>query len=154
MKYIDIKDKVADTTNNLSAIPGAVVWEMLTEEWAQYLPSNGAPIALPDIKHERVKCITHITFDHVDQWDWLSDYRVCTVLVDGKPAFFFVSRVEDDQHNVKTYVLDAALVKVFLHLIVQLALETSTTDSMYCAELVSEDEEIYTYKPIEDRLAQ
>lgn len=155
MKYTDIKHLVVETTNNLSAIPGGVIWEMLTEEWSHYLPGSGAPLALPHIEHPRIECITHIKFNHIDAYDWVSDYRLCTVLIDGKGAFFFAAREEYDvRPHLKTYVLDMDLVKVFLGLIVQLAIEASRSDSMYCAELVQESEEVYTYDPVEGRLSE
>lgn len=95
MKYTDIKHLVVETTNNLSAIPGGVIWEMLTEEWSHYLPGSGAPLALPHIEHPRIECITHIKFNHIDAYDWVSDYRLCTVLIDGKGAFFFAGLTEE-----------------------------------------------------------
>lgn len=151
MKYSDIKDMVAYTTDSLSVIPGGVVWDMLTDEWARYLPSGGAPDTLPDMTHPRIKCIIHLEYRNR-----LLYYRLCSVLVDGVPAFFYVSKVEDDYSDKynKTYVLDMELTKVFLMLIVQLVLEYSTPDSMYLAELVGVREEVHTYTDVEVRLQQ
>ena len=116
MRYIDIEHLTLETTNNLSTIPGDVLSHMLAEEWAYYLPSSARP--LPDMAHPRIECITHITYNYVDKGNWVSDYKVCTVLVDGKAAFFFVSMVEYDCITADTFVLDMDMVKVFLTLIV------------------------------------
>lgn len=160
MNYTDIKDQVIEVTDNLSNIPGIAIWNMLPNKWGQYLPSNGAPLALLDITHPRIKCITHTTYTYttvyvVDEWTY--NYRVCSVLVDGKPAFYFVTVEELDQSSTRTFVLDMHVAKIFLDLIVELALGTAwslpdaegLSMSMYCAELVSESEEVDTYEVLE-----
>src|SRR4028118_1781738 len=122
MKYVDIKDQVVRTTNNMECVPVDVIQALIDNylgywEWMNLWEVRNR-------EHPSIKCVVH-----ADMRGRTHNCIVCTVVVDTIAAFFFVSSSTsgsdstDWEWDTHYYILCAPACRRFSTYIVRMAVQ-------------------------------
>lgn len=141
--YRDIKDIVVGTTHRLDMVPVEVLTGLLGGD-AHGIEGD----YLTSMEDACISCVTHAYMPttyrkyYDDGWgEWEHEVEVllyvCTILVDGVPALFFVHARSDDwwEPYTYTYILDACACSILVNLL-------TDRPGWICGNPITEDEDV------------
>jgi hypothetical protein len=138
MRYIDIRDQVVRTTNNMECVPVDVMQGVVDNYLGYWEWMN-----LWEVRHREhylIKCVVH-----ADMYSYEGSCRVGTVVVDDVPAFFYIesySRPDGELVGHDSYhILCADACRRFTRYIVNMAVQVAfdTIKSEHGETEVAED---------------
>jgi hypothetical protein len=115
MRYADIQHQILRVTSNLELIPNALLHNLLTTYWSE---TNYVDVSVIKEGHHSIKCVIH----YLDTLNC-----ICTVLVDGVPALFFIADTPDGYHHI-CHILHANSAKVLIELVVSMSTRRNLQD--------------------------
>lgn len=124
MRYVDIKDQVVRTTNNLEHIPVDIMQAVLDNYLGYWEWMN-----LWEVRHREhpsIHCLIHADMHGYGE----HNCTVGTIVVDDIPAFFYVWTVTTDGNGQlvgdnRLYILSTTACKAFTTYIVNMAVEVA-----------------------------
>lgn len=151
MNYKDLSEKVISTTHNMYLVPTVVMDDLVGDNW--YLPSivNDDGF-LVDIEDHRLDCVTHTRKGDDSNYQWFTEapltedyfYHMCSVLVDGIPAFFYIYlrhiKCSAPWHHEYTqlFILNTTATKEFMQIVVSMYLDRITIEDGVVVQHVTE----------------
>jgi hypothetical protein len=135
LSYDDIKDTVIGTTNRLDLVPGLALRHLIGGDLYGVTDKE----FLVGVESNHITCITHaylpplteLTIDQVDTYvqraapHKLYQHHVCSILVRGTPAFYFIYVWDSDDLTTRLdiYILNEDACNDFLQVVIRLLLQ-------------------------------
>lgn len=122
MRYIDIKDQVVLTTNNLEYLSVDIMQAVLDNYLGYWEWMN-----LWEVRRRQHLSIKWLVHAHMQGYE--HSCTVCTVVVDDTPAFFYVETYSRDSGQLegddRLYILSTTACKAFTTYIVNIAVQVA-----------------------------
>lgn len=137
LSYDDIRDTVIGTTNRLDLVPGLALWHLIGGDLYGVTDKQ----FLVGVESSYITCVTHAYVPpptelkleqvYVGEMDTYSQvagphqHHVCSVLVRGTPAFYFIYVWDsnDMASHLDIYILNEGACNDFLQIVIRLLLQ-------------------------------
>ena len=127
MNYAEIKDQVVEVTHSLRYVPSHWVEDFIGEQWEL----RGYDVySLRYQTHPSISCSVHAFM----RYDSRRYYIVCSVLVDGIPAFLFIKGGREGSDYQQQYILDMGATKQYVHYLAALYVELAVPPNIFLPE--------------------